>query len=277
MTAIDPEQAEVTPAQREHWNRLVAQVDEQMKEYTKPLVTPLSRALQDEHGEYGELHGTGNYIELLGQKHLLTNEHVAKELEQHSIAHQFLDCEDVFRATNPFSTFPWPLDVAISPLDAKVWNLKKHKSAVIPESKWALAHGGVKGEIFFFKGYAGERSDFHFNHLITNATSYACQEVPLPPDNRFDERFHFALDYRPDRAIPLGDNNPGLPDPHGFSGSLVWNTRFVELGSNSQPWSPECAVLTGLVWGWPSSTACLVATRAEFVRSALLRALHPNG
>ena len=94
---------------------------------------------------------------------------------------------------------------------------------------------------------------FRFNHLITNAISYACQEVPLPPDDRFDERFHFALDYRPDRAIPLGDNNPGLPDPHGFSGSFVWNTRFVELGSNSRPWSPDCAV-----FDWPCVGLALV-------------------
>jgi hypothetical protein len=275
MNTIDPEQAIPTPAQRKHWEGLAAQVNGLMKAYTKPFVTPISRVLRDEQDEHGQLVGTGNYIELLSEKHLLTNEHVARALEQHSLAHQFFGCDDVFRATNPFKAFPLPLDVAVTALDSRVWNHRAHQSAVVPENKWVLAHGGVEGELFFFKGFAAEGSSFHFNHLITNATSHACQEVPLPSDDRFHNRFHFALDYRPDLATSIGDNNPGLPDPHGFSGSLVWNTRFVELGCNIQSWSPDDAVVTGLAWGWPSSAACLVATRAEFVRSAILRTLHP--
>jgi hypothetical protein len=123
-------------------------------------------------------------------------------------------------------------------------------SAAVPETRWTLVHSGVTGELFFFKGYAAEGSSFHYGHLVTKATSYACQEIPLPPDDdRFHNRFHFALDYRPDLATSLGDNNPGLPDPHGFSGSLVWNTRFVELGCNIDTWTPDDAVVTGLVLG----------------------------
>jgi hypothetical protein len=263
-----------TPAQRKQWEGLVAQVDQRMQEFTKPFVTPISRVVRETDGEHGELVGTGNYIELLSGKYLLTNEHVARAMERNSLAHQFLGCDTVFQVTNAFLTFPLPFDVGLSVLDPNVWNHEEHESSAIPESKWTLAHGGADGELFFFKGYAAEGSSFHFGHLITNATSYTCQEVPLPPDDRFHNRFHFALDYRPDLAIPLGDNNPGLPDPHGFSGSLVWNTRFVELGCNIDAWSPSDAVVTGLVWGWPSSAACLVATRAEFVRSIILRALH---
>jgi hypothetical protein len=138
-----------------------------------------------------------------------------------------------------------------------------------------VAHRTPKGEILFFKGYAGAHSDFRFNHLIANATSYASQEIPLPGDDpRFDPRFHFALDYRPDLAISL-ERNRGLPNPHGFSGSLVWNTRFVEVSMADKEWSPHHAVLTGLVWGWPSNAACLVVTRAEYVRSCLLRFVQP--
>jgi hypothetical protein len=275
MDTIDPEPPAPTPAQRKHWEDLAAQVNLRMQDFTKPFVTPISRVILDADGEHGELEGTGNYVEMLAGKYLLTNEHVARKMAQGSLAHQFYSCDTIFRLTKPFQTFHLPFDVGVSALDPTVWHYKPRESAPIPESKWTLAHGGVDGELFFFKGYAAEGSSFYFGHLISNATSYTCQEVPLPKDDRFHSRFHFAIDYRPDLAKPLGDNNPGLPDPHGFSGSLVWNTRFVELGCDIDAWSPDNAVVTGLVWGWPSSAACLVATRAEFVRSVILRVLHP--
>jgi hypothetical protein len=248
-----------------------------MKEYTRPFVTPVSRVVTDAEGDYGELHGTGNYVQLSGRKYLLTNEHVAEAVERNSLGHQFLNCDDVFRATNPFLAMPHPFDVAVSAIEQAVWTHSSHNAAAIPEDKWALVHGTLKGEIVFFKGYAGTHSHFHFNHLISNATSYASQEVLLPrDDDRFDPKFHFAIDYRPDRAIAIGENNPGLPDPHGFSGSLVWNTRFVETRMAGREWSPHCAVVTGLVWAWPrSKNKCLVATRIEYARSFLLHAIQP--
>ena len=67
---IDPgeEQPDVTPAQREEWERQVERVDHEMREYTKPFVTPISRVLKDETGEYGRLEGTGSYIQLSGRR-----------------------------------------------------------------------------------------------------------------------------------------------------------------------------------------------------------------
>ncbi len=217
---IDPEeeQPEVTPERREVWNKVVAGVHEAMKEYTKPFVTPISRVMRDEQGgEYGELHGTGNYIQLSGRKHLLTNEHVAEALQRNSLGHQFFNCEDV--TTNPFLAISEPFDVAISAIEQHIWIRAQHNAAAIPEDRWALEHKTPKGEILFFKGYAAAQSRFLFNYLISNATSYAAQEV-VPPkdDDRVDPKFHFAIDYRPDRAIKIGENNPGLPDPHGFLG-----------------------------------------------------------
>jgi hypothetical protein len=81
----------------------------------------------------------------------------------------------------------------------------------------------------------------------------------------------FGLDYRPDSATALDGRD--LPLPDGFSGSLVWNTRFVEREQNSQPWNVDCAQVTGLVWLWVPDAASLVATRVEYVRSFLLRVI----
>jgi hypothetical protein len=213
--------------------------------------------------------GTGSYIELSGQPHILTNEHVAQALNTHSLGHQFLGDDTVYRATSPFHAEEWPLDVAVSAIEEKVWTCQPHCSEPIPEDQWALVHLAAPAEILFVKGFAGAEAKFLFGGLFSNATSYGCREVPPPADDRFHSRFHFGLDYRPDLATELDGRS--LPDPHGFSGSLVWNTRLVECTAKKETWTPDCARVTGLVWGWPSSAACLVATRAEYVRSFLLR------
>jgi hypothetical protein len=252
------------------WDAHLARVVKEMQEYTRKFVTPISRALDH---DYGEHLATGNYVEIFGQKYLLTNAHVAEALRQHSLGHQFLDHECVFRATNPFFTFSLPFDVAFSAIDPKVWDDAQHSSLPIPESKLSMAHAPVDREVFFIKGFGGEGSDFHFGYLVTHATSYCCQEVPVPSEEPFNAQFHFALDYRPDLATTVEVNSRGLPIPKGLSGSVVWNTRFVELWGNGSDWNPDCAEVTGLLWGWPSSAACVVATRIEYVRSFLLRAI----
>jgi hypothetical protein len=52
-------------------------------------------------------------------------------------------------------------------------------------------------------------------------------------------------------------------DPEGFSGSLVWNTRFVELGCDLSAWRPHEAVVTGLLRRWDTSTRTLLTWRVE--------------
>jgi hypothetical protein len=254
------------------WEAHAGHVTERMKAYTKQYVTPISKVI--EH-DCGILLGTGNYIEFLGKRYLLTNEHVAKKLTTRPLAHQFFENDTVFGVTNPFHVYPLPIDVGITEINQATWDKEPHSSSTVVEDQWALAHFTVPRELLFFKGYAGERSKFHFGHLFSKATSYGCQEVELPrDDNRFLSRFHFAIDYRPDRAKPSGEDKDGLPLPKGFSGSLVWNTRFVEFWGTGEEWKPELAQVTGLVWGWPSEAGVIVATRIEYVRSFLLRFIY---
>lgn len=251
---------------KEEWEKEATRVTTEMKMFTQKFATPVSRVIDH---DYGISEGTGNYIEISGRSHLLTNEHVAQALNTHSLSHQFLNDDTVYRVIGLFHAEKWPLDVAVSAIEDKVWTSKPHDSKPISEDKWALAHVAVPGELLFMKGFAGAGAKFHFGALISSATSYSCREVSLPTDDRFHSRFHFGLDYRPDKATELDGRS--LPDPHGLSGSLVWNTRLVECTAKQEKWTPDCARVTGLVWGWPSSAACLVATRAEYVRSFLLR------
>ena len=57
-----------------------------------------------------------------------------------------------------------------------------------------------------------------------------------------------------------------------MSGSLIWNTKFVETSLQRRLWSPSDAVVTGLLWSWPEESR-IVATRIEYVRSFLLEAM----
>ena len=108
--------------------------------------------------------------------------------------------------------------------------------------------------------------------MLYTGTCLTAREVELPEDERFSCRFHLGVDYRPDLAKTVIGDKP-LPLPAGLSGSTLWNTRFVEAKMTKTPWAPELADVAGVIWGWPSAVGCLVATRAEYLRSFLLGAL----
>ena len=52
----------------------------------------------------------------------------------------------------------------------------------------------------------------------------------------------------------------------GFSGSLVWNTRYLEVTRQNLEWSPEDAVVTGLLRRWDQETKTLLVWRVEHLR-----------
>jgi hypothetical protein len=237
-----------------------------MDVYATSFCTSVSKHL----GEHGEAWGTGSYLRLDGRTYILTNEHVASARSSTQLLlHQLLDHEDPQPIRGNHFSFQWPLDVAVLPVDASAWETTEHASKAITTDMIAIAHDPATTELLTFAGFSGERSGFHFNTLVARSTTSTAREVPLPKDDQCLSRFHFAIDYRPDLARNVVGTQ-GLPCPPGFSGSAVWNTRFVESRMADKPWTPEWARVTGLVWGWPSSFGCIVATRSEYVRSFLL-------
>lgn len=247
---------------KEEWNKEIFYVLSELREYLSCYVTPISKVIDK---DYGEHHGSGSYLELNESKYLITNEHIGKELENRSLAHQFINSENVYRLTNEIIAEKYPIDVAVSKIDSKIWNDIHYSSLAIPIDKIATKHEPVGKELFFIIGYSGDRSKFLFNTLVTYGTPYVTQESELP-ENLGDSFYHFSLEYKPDRAISLDENSPGLPLPPGFSGTLVWNSRFIECKLKNEQWSPQKAIITGIVWGWPSSNACLIATKVEHLK-----------
>ncbi|MDP1549746.1 MAG: hypothetical protein Q8L97_06250 [Nitrosomonas sp.] len=146
-----------------------------------------------------------------------------------------------------------------------VWNHSAHKAQSIILDRFEKKYEPVDCELLFFAGYSGDRSKFCFGHLSASGTPYLTQQIPIPAGVvEADANIHFALPYKPDLAISV-DGTSALPRPPGFSGSLVWDTKRIACLRNKQKWSPELAKVTGLVWGWPSSHGCIIATKVEHI------------
>ncbi len=245
------------------WKQLCREVTEAMKDEASPYITPVSHALSNDEGEHI---GTGGYIEYQGRRLLLTNEHVLRPRGGLGLAHQFHDCEDVIRLSDPIAVEPPPIDLALCEISDAAWD-RAHASLALPERRLAQNSDHVERELFFFIGYPGGRSIFLFSTLVSRSTPLLTQEpVPLPDDLK---RHQFALFYNPERGERVDHSTLPLPEPNGLSGSLVWNTRRVEFLQNGQPWTPGDAQVCGILCRWLGADTAVVGTRIQEIRAFL--------
>ncbi len=63
--------------------------------------------------------------------------------------------------------------------------------------------------------------------------------------------------------------NMKVEKPPGFSGALVWNTRFWEVSASGREWRPDDAVVTGLLRRWDRDTKTLLVLRVEHLQEWL--------
>lgn len=257
------------PFSAKEWDRHCARVAWEMIENVGRFSTPISLSLYAD--QVGKHLGTGSYHDVLGVRLLLTCEHVLRHRGANNLAHRLLGHDPYVVLNGVSSGTEGTIDAAIALISADKWGDIRHASQAVPLSRWDIAHRPVASELFFVHGYALENSQFIYDDVRTDGAAYVCLQASLPAHRDIDDRFHFALEYRRDAAKPaFGDR--GLPDPHAMSGSLVWNTRFVEAGLAGRKWLPSDAVVTGLLWSWPEGR-CIVATRIEYVRAFVLSAL----
>ena len=237
-----------------------------------PFVTPLVGS--DADGPIPV--GTGGYVEFSGRKLVLTNDHVVRD-GQGRLTHKFYDSESYFKFPKAFATVMFPMDLAASPVDL-TWNATAHSAMTFPEHRMALAHAPVKGEFLFLMGFAGSRAYYSpsLEVIVTNGTPYLTQEFDPQAEERkiiceqYDPAFHFAMPWEPEQVEIVDCEGTAVPlNANGFSGSLVWNTRYIEYTTAQKPWDPNVAQLTGVVWGWPQQDRILLATRIEHVRTFL--------
>jgi hypothetical protein len=177
------------------------------------------------------------------------------------------------RVMNAVQAARHPYDMALTRIVGKVWNDPKNVRCALEISKIASRHAPEDCDFIFMQGYSGHRSYFSptFETLFSTGTPYLTQEAKDRPDD-LGEMF-FAIPYRPDLAISLDPKGSNLPDPRGFSGSPVWDTRFRACMLEGKRWTPEESRVTGILIRWLPHTGHLVAVKAEFIAEFLIYAL----
>ena len=124
-------------------------------------------------------------------------------------------------------------------------------------------------EILFFRGYAFENSHYGFGVHEANGSGYCSQEkVVSQPDPQIFEMFWEPEKTEFTEGAPAEvRENVKYNNPEGFSGSLVWNTRLMEVEAAGRRWSPDDAVVTGLLRRWDPNTKTLLVLRIEHLRT----------
>lgn len=259
---------DVGPEMLSKWTAIGEETTLAMQEHCMRFVTPISEAVEY---EWGLLEGTGGYIGFGGKRLMLTNEHVLEDWRTKQFCHQFHGCDDVFKLGDPLALEKHPVDAAICEIKDEVWRMRTHAAEVVPPERIAAKHRPATGELLFFTGYPEKRSKSFHKLLVSRATRLVTQELPGPPIPGLHSNY-FSLIYNPEKARSVDPANAiSLSDPHGLSGSLVWNTRRVECGRQNRPWSPELAQVTGMLCRWDSSTSTLIAVRIEVILDFLKR------
>ncbi len=251
----------MTPVQ---WEAMKHDVTDRMKIFTRPFVTPLGTETQTTV----ILVGTGSYVISRDQRILLTCEHVAVKQPMH---HRFFGDDSVFEHRGPWYMDPHPIDAAFAALSDAAWQAVPHQAAAVPLGKFATKHQpSEQAELLFLRGFAGENADYGFGIHQTNGSSYCSQEKAGTGDAQIFEMFWEQENTAYSQEAQAEDRaNVKFKDAHGLSGSLVWNTRFVEVTSKSGEWSPEDAVVTGLLRRWDEDTKTLLVWRVEHLNAWL--------
>jgi hypothetical protein len=249
------------------WNVICKMVTDEMKAHTRPFTSPLS----NETEKHVQLQGTGTYVQFAGGRALFTCEHVSRKAPLNAGVY---GSEDVLALKTPFKESR-TRDLAYTPIDDGFWVATVHKAQCIPFDRFAAQHDPRhESELLFFRGFAGENSEYGFGMLDSIASAYLTQQVKTDvEDAEIFELFWEPLKTELTDVPPTPDFK--TDDPGGFSGSLVWNTRFMECQRANLEWSPERAVVTGMIRRWDTKSKTLLALRIEHVNHWLAGFLRP--
>ena len=166
---------------------------------------------------------------------------------------------------------PHPIDAALAALSDAAWHAVPHQAVTVPLRRFATKHQpSEQAELLFLRGFAGENADYGFGVHQTNGSGYCSQEKAGLGDAQIFEVFWEPENTAYSHGTSAEDRaNVKFEDARGLSGSLVWNTRFVEVTNNGGTWSPEDAVVTGLLRRWDKDTKTLLVWRVEHLNAWL--------
>lgn len=155
-------------------------------------------------------------------------------------------------------------------VDQKVWQSQAGEAELLPLSMLAQSHNPVPDELLFVREMADEIAYVGYGGFDGILTGYCSQIKRGTGHNRM-----FELFWEPDKTQLAPGTGQGVLErltfnnAEGFSGSLVWNTRFVELSCDLDAWTPADAMVTGTLKRWDQKTMTLLALRVEHINAWL--------
>jgi hypothetical protein len=146
--------------------------------------------------------------------------------------------------------------------------IETHSALSLPYEDFGEKHVVYDGtELLFFFGYAGENSHYWPDQLDSYGSGFCTQQKLGAVDNEY-----FEIPWDPQKACVVAGTSDQtraemrFENAQGFSGSLVFNTRFIETAAAGRVWSPKDAVVTGMVQRWAPESKTLLARRIEHIR-----------
>ncbi|MAI41392.1 MAG: hypothetical protein CMP95_02940 [Gammaproteobacteria bacterium] len=262
------------------------EVKEQMAQFARQFVTPIS---QSDSTEYGWAGGTGSYAWLgdsLGT-HLLTNNHVIVNSDAPLISHLPRPNHEFVLVHSSFHSWPEPIDFACAPIALEI--LADEKDCLCLD-QFDKIYDPVDRELLFFLGYPGtslSRSDpananktlyswggelnVPDHPFVSQAVAESLEVVP----SRYNPEFHKLIHYPGEaRREPDGEVIE-VRNPRGISGSLLWDTKKIASSRSGVKWKPEYARVCGMIWAAGEESPVLVATRIEHIIEKI-QTLHPR-
>lgn len=247
-----------------NWEGTVQEVTEAMRNHVRPFVTPLS--MDRPMSNTVTLEGTGSYVMIGGKRVVVTCEHVAKRGDLN--VGFYGSPGGVFGYREQWLMDPPPVDLAMAPVTDTVWSKQAHQASVIPYDRFAQRHvTSAPSELLFLFGFAGENSAYGFEHFDTAGSAYLSQE------KAGGDAVYFEIFWRPKDIKYTADTTDEErakvkhEDARGLSGSLVWNTRYIEVTNSRRTWTPADAVVTGMAQRWDDVTGTLLVYRVEHIRT----------
>ena len=255
------------PMTREQWNVINDRVSTEMLNHVRAFVTPLTK----EHLSTVRTVGTGTYVHLTSKTVLLTCEHVAREAP---LGFRFCGSQtgNVFSYQGEWTSDPGPAgDIAYHQISPNTWGADTHQAAAVPYERFAVRHHLAKPqELLFFMGFAGENSRYGFGHHDAYGSGYLSQQkLNTAGEDVFEMLWMPGAAQFATSASDQARANMAVEDARGFSGSLAWNTRYLEISAQGRAWAPQDAVVTGLVRRWDQESQTLLIWRVEHVRTWL--------
>lgn len=241
---------------QEEWDSICNSVTESMRRHTRPFATPLMSGTS--------LVGSGNFVQLNDEPSILTCQHVAIRGQ---LDYRFLGLDTAFNNHDEWNMEPPPVDLATASLLHGQWDGLDHQAKAVTYDRFAQHHAPFDGyELMFFRGYAGENSTILGTFGEANASAYCSQEKQDAGDATYFEIFWEPGMTQYTTATTTEEREKvSYENPKGFSGSLVWNTRYREVTSAQKQWTPADAVVTGMAHRWDENARTLLVYRVEHI------------